>query len=98
MRQEHFLYQTTLSELKDVVGNIVEEKLNGLQLPQLKQDPKFYTRIETAKILGITLPTLHAWTKSGEIQGTRIGTRVRYRVADVEAAVKNIKTTKGKRL
>jgi excisionase family DNA binding protein len=43
---------------------------------------------------GITLSTLHEWTKSGVIQGTRIGTRVRYRQADVEAALKDIQHVK----
>jgi excisionase family DNA binding protein len=52
------------------------------------------TRQQTAQMLGITLSTLHDWTKNGIIQGTRIGTRVRYRQSDVENALKDIKHVK----
>jgi excisionase family DNA binding protein len=94
MRNQVILHQTSLSEFTEMIGNVVEEKLKTLQLPLTKHEPKFYTREETAKILSVTLPTLHSYTKNGTIQGTRIGSRVLYRLSDIESALQNIKHIK----
>lgn len=43
---------------------------------------------EVAEILGIPVSTLHYWSYKGEgLVGARIGRRLRYRPADVEAFV-----------
>jgi excisionase family DNA binding protein len=86
-----------LSELTALIGDVVEEKLKNLNPQQSVQEPILLTRQETAKLLGVTLPTLHEWTKNGTIQGVRIGTRVRYRMPDIESALKNINNAKSKR-
>lgn len=39
---------------------------------------KQYTREETAKKLGVTLPTLWAWTKSGRINAEYVGRKPMY--------------------
>ena len=54
--------------------------------------PKLLTRRETARFLGVSLPTLHEWTMHGKIIANRIGTRVRYYQTDVEAALRQIRT------
>ena len=97
MSNQIILHQTPLSEITALFGDIVEEKLSVIldrQAQKPKTEVKYLTRNETAKLLGITLPTLHLWTKSGLIQGTRIGTRVRYRLADVENSLKDIQSIK----
>jgi len=45
----------------------------------------------------VSLSTLHFWTKEGIVKGTRIGTRVRYRLTDIEAALVDIESFKYKR-
>jgi excisionase family DNA binding protein len=55
------------------------------------------TRQEAAKILNVSLPTLHFWTKEGIVKGTRVGSRVRYRMTDIEAALVDIDTFKYRR-
>ncbi|KAA6306428.1 hypothetical protein EZS27_041915 [termite gut metagenome] len=80
-----------------MIGDVVEEKLKNLNSQQSVQEPILLTRQETAKLLGVTLPTLHEWTKNGTIQGVCIGTRVRYRMPDIESALKNINNAKVKR-
>lgn len=48
------------------------------------------TRKETATLLGITLPTLHKWSKSGKLKAYQIGTRVRYKKSEVMLEVKSM--------
>lgn len=52
------------------------------------------SRKETAKKLCISLPTLHQWTKNGNIQAHRIGGRVLYKWSEIELALKAIEPPK----
>jgi len=58
----------------------------------------FLTRQETAQRLGLSLPTLNAYTKSGIIPAYRIGSIVRYKTTEVEAALQKVQAVKGKRV
>lgn len=49
------------------------------------------TRQETAKLLAISLPTLHDYTKRGIIKCHRLGTKVRYKRQDIDEALKQIR-------
>ncbi len=48
---------------------------------------KYLTRKQAAKILQISLPTLHQYTKSSLITSYRIGNKVRYKESDIEKAL-----------
>lgn len=91
MGNQIILHQTPVSELSDLIRNAVKEELKEIRISE-PQQPKFYTRVEVAEMLGVTLPTLHQWTKQGVIQGARIGHSVRYRLSDVEDALKKTRT------
>ena len=52
---------------------------------------KLITRIEVAKMLGVTLPTVYDWTKKGIITAYRIGNRVRYKEAEIMETLNNNK-------
>jgi excisionase family DNA binding protein len=73
------------------VSQAVSEEFNKRGIKEEKAY-EYLTRQEVAKKLGVTLPTLWDWTKKGKIQGAHIGSRVRYRASDVEAALKNMTT------
>jgi excisionase family DNA binding protein len=89
------LEQVSKSELKDLIGQAVAAQFcKSHQAVPPAKELGILTRAETAKALGITLSTLHDWTKNGIIQGTRIGTRVRYRQSDVENALQDIEHVK----
>ena len=92
------IHQTPADELLAMFGIVVADQLKNL-LPQQPLQPvkSILTRRETAEMLGISLVTLHEWTKNGTIQGTRVGTRVRYRYSDIEAALKDIRNIKYQR-
>jgi len=81
--------------IKTTVKNEVERIIGNLPTPTTA--PELITRKETAEILGISLPTLNNWTKTGIIPAQRIGTRVRYQRANVYASLKDIETLKYKR-
>jgi excisionase family DNA binding protein len=95
MTNSLILENVSKSELKDLISRAVAEELSKSRRETLPaKEFAILTRRQTCEMLGITLSTLHEWTKSGVIQGTRIGTRVRYRQADVEAALKDIQHVK----
>lgn len=56
------------------------------------EDVNYITRKDAAKILGCSLVSLNQWTKSGIIQGYRIGTRVRYKKIEVLNSLVKVKS------
>ena len=56
------------------------------------EDENYITRKDAAKILGCSLVSLNQWTKSGIIQGYRIGTRVRYKKIEVLNSLVKVKS------
>lgn len=49
-----------------------------------KKYPKYLTRKDVSKLLGVSLVTIHEWCKKGILKPKRIGTRVRFDLADIE--------------
>lgn len=86
----------TPDELSGLISAAVERTVRPMieAAVQPPHSPKLLTRQQTARFLGISLPTLHDWTVNGKITANRIGTRVRYYQTDVEAALHKIKTAK----
>jgi excisionase family DNA binding protein len=93
-------HQTSLDDLKGIFKAVVLDAMRENESKQFERrnirkekEFEFLTRKETAKKLNISLVTLHNWTKDGKIQGMRIGTRVLYRVTDIDSALEAITTT-----
>lgn len=87
------LHNFELSDIKKVVEEVLESKLKGFT-SQKKKELKLLTRKDTAKLLCISLPTLHEWTKSGIIKAHRIGNRVLYKHDEINHALTQIQTRK----
>ncbi|MCM4151543.1 DNA-binding protein [Arenibacter sp. N53] len=79
---------------------ITEEKLTAnillalkKELDQLKEEfqpqlpPKWVSRKETAKMLGVSFTTLTNWHKKGVLTAYSIGTRVYYKLDEVHNAL-----------
>ena len=79
------------SAVNEAMGAMAPKPQTGAPSPQL------ITRNQAAKYLGVSLPTLNEWTKTGVIKGYRIGSRVRYKLPEIETALKGIDTLKFKR-
>ena len=98
MENSIIFHQTPINEFRELIADVVDERLKNFQ-PLIPKQPalKYLTRKETAQTLSVSLVTLNEWTKEGKIQGCRIGSRVRYRLTDVESAVQNIHNIKHSR-
>lgn len=94
MMQDFILHSTPKEELANLIREVVQTELASFRPIQENTTNKFYTRKEVTKMLDISLPTLHEWTKDGIIKAHRIGSRVRYKEEDVQNALKEVKTRK----
>lgn len=83
-----------ISEVQKIVFDSVRKALKHLLANQDKESHEMLSRIDTAKKLKVSLPTLNSWTKEGIIAGYRIGHRVYYKLEDITKALVKIKTLK----
>lgn len=99
MANEIILNGITFEQLQDSLKSIVRNEVEQLKstLPTIDPAPEFITRKQTAEILGVSLPTLNEWTKTGIVTASRIGTRVRYKRTDVYNSLQEIQTFKQRR-
>jgi excisionase family DNA binding protein len=88
------LHSTTKSDLKTLIAETFKEELTTFFSKDKKSDDRLLTRKQVAERLGISLPTLNLWTKEGIVPAVRLNSSVRYRMADVEAAMKDVKGVK----
>lgn len=77
------------SIVSEYIAATIRKELN--QALTKTQQSQILTRHEAAKILNVSLPTLHAYTKRGLIKTFRLGNAVRYKLSDLEAALVEIK-------
>ena len=78
--------------------DMVADRIVGRLLPAMaNKEPRYYTRVETAQLLHITLPTLHRLTKDGLITAKKVGSRILYEAEAIDAAVKEKRMFKYKR-
>jgi len=92
------MYSIPPKDLRDLIGNILEEKLNQFhpEPRQTNENGEYLTRKEVCDLLRISLSTLHYYSKDGTLQSYRIGGRILYKTAEVENAVQEIQSTKYK--
>jgi len=94
MEKEIILHSTSKCELKELFAETLKEELAIFFGKDTKSDNRLRTRKEVGGILGISLPTLHTWTKEGTIKAVRIGNSVRYKMEDIEQALQQVKSIK----
>lgn len=83
-----------IEEFQAIIAQTVREQLSHVR-PEPSNGPRYYTRKETARKLRISLPTLNERTKSGEIEGQRIGARVLYSEDAIAQALRTTKKGRG---
>lgn len=89
--------QIPIDELATALSEKFRADLQKICISEPKIQTELITRKETAKILGVSLPTLNDWTKHGLIIGYRIATRVRYKKDEILNAATQIQTIKYRR-
>ena len=70
-----------------VVEQLAERAWTRMQVIMRPPEPRYYSRIEAAKILRITLPTLANLTSNGRLTAKKVGRRVLYDSAQIDALV-----------
>lgn len=87
----------TLNDLLEKIGEVVENRL-GKSVPQKQEIQSDYlSRKEVSKLLKITLPTLHDWTKQGILKSYKIGTRVLYKETEVKQTLERVPLFKNRK-
>jgi len=74
-----------LDGLLSKIEQIIDTKISILPKKENNQ-ADYISRKEVAKLLRITLPTLHEWTKMGYLKAYKMGTRVLYKELEVKHA------------
>ena len=88
-----------IDELLEKIDSILERKLLSFTSTSVKEPlTKYLSREEVSKLLKITLPTLHDWTKIGLLKSYKIGNRVLYKEKEVEDSLLQVSTSKYKRI
>jgi excisionase family DNA binding protein len=78
------LLPISFEELEDTIRKVITDSLRENQLSKpSNSEADYLTRIETARLLRVTLPTLTDWTKRGILKSYRMGTRIRYKRSEV---------------
>ncbi|HOX77204.1 MAG TPA: helix-turn-helix domain-containing protein [Bacteroidales bacterium] len=90
------LQALTPDDAAELIADKVVLKLKPL-IPAEKEPDELLTRAETAKLLKISLPTLHDWTRTGKLQSYRISSRLRYRKSEVIEALESRQAKKPNR-
>lgn len=72
------------------IATLLKKVLDQIPQPQPQPDDIWMTRQEVAKMFGISLPTVHAWMTAGIIKPYKLGTKTRFKRAEVMAAPKQI--------
>lgn len=89
MNHQNVIYQVNRDDLKELITQVVQSAVKGLQGYDVKTADDggndLMTREEVCKYLGVTAATLHNWSKRGYLESIHVGRLVRYRRADVEA-------------
>jgi excisionase family DNA binding protein len=82
-----------LQAIQIALGEVVKQEIQKhFQQQDALKETELLTRKQAAKLLGISLPTLLEWTKSGTITGYRIASRIRYKKDELENSLSQIKT------
>lgn len=86
----------SLNELLNCIGELIDDKLASAKSVENKET-KYLGRQEVCTLLKISLPTLNDWTKLGRLRSYKIGTRVLYKVEEVENSLHHVSGLKFKK-
>lgn len=91
------IFTLTIEQLEPLIKSWIKDCLDYGPVSQTVNLPKYLTRLEAAKLLQISLPTLHSYTRIGLIPAKRIGTRVLYSEDELRSALHQIPTKLSRR-
>ena len=86
----------SVNELLLQIGQLLDTKVSISPSKPIEQS-EYLSRKEVAKLLKITLPTLHDWTKLGYLKSYKMGTRVLYKESEVKSTLERVPAFKHKK-
>lgn len=92
-----YLSGFSVQELEVIIEKIIRKCLDETQKSEqrtLPSENNYLTRKQTALLLGCSLVTLHKWSIAGIIPSYRISSRIRYKKAEIETALQQVKSLK----
>ena len=89
------LEEISSDELRTIITDAVKQELSKFDFkPETKEEDFLLTRKEVAKILKISLPTLHDWVNDGKLTAYVIGkNRVRFKRDEIIKYTSTQRTT-----
>ena len=97
MDESTLLRSTSKEDLRALISEAVSEGIKKFPIPPPPEQTEYLTRKEVCKLLQISPVTLNEWTKSGIIKAYRLNSRVRYKRADIELSLQEVKSIKYRR-
>jgi len=86
------LHSLSPSQLKETFTSILDNRISELVRNFTPKEPEEYlTRNETAKLLKISLVTIHEWNKKKILNPRKIGNRVYYLRSEIKELLSNSK-------
>jgi excisionase family DNA binding protein len=84
------LYGITPEELKAEIVKDIRHELKELSKNFTPKEPTIWiTRKETSELIGVSLVTIHNWSKEHVINAYKIGNRVRFKRSEIEQILLN---------
>jgi hypothetical protein len=80
--------QRGIAEGLATIRTTIREEIAATLTPPPTTTQGYYSRDEVRRLLHVSATTLHTWEKNRNLVPVRIGRRVLYPIADVEAAMK----------
>ena len=77
-----------------LIGKIKSEFFSSVPTPAKETTEDFLTVKQVAKLLGVSLVTVHKWKKEGKLKFHRFGTRIRFQKSEI---LNSEKFSKGKK-
>jgi excisionase family DNA binding protein len=87
----------SVDQLLEKISHLLDSKLSKISNSEKEEKSHYLSRKEVAKLLKITLPTLHDWTKLGWLRSYKIGTRVLYKPDEIKEAIEKVSINKHKK-
>ena len=85
------LHDITPDELKEAIIHEIRLELKEMSKKfQPVRPPVYVTRKEAAKILKVSLVTIHDWNKKGILKPYRLGNLIRYKRTELDKALIDI--------
>jgi excisionase family DNA binding protein len=79
------VYEIEPKEFKNEILEGIEKLLGEFSKKFTPKEPEIWiSRKEVSELLGVSMVTIHNWSKDGILKAYKIGNRVRFRRSDIE--------------